>query len=426
MLTMIALPLLYAILDDVVGFKFRPFRLIRKKAIPILLILLLPAFASQAQTKAISLDEALEMALENNLEYKVSELQFDEQKALIKAANSIDKTAIYYEYDQNNIADNGYALGVWGIEQRFDFPTVYGARKKVAKLNSDVAGKELEQQKKVLSKEVSQAFYTVLYLKEKQLKIQFVDSIYNRYSKAAESSYKYGEISRLELLNAKSKHSQLELQKKQIENELAIAKQQLNTLIQGETEFTAFNGQLTKLSPKSADVQIDPMYQALNISVDKQKAQHKLSKNSLLPDLNVGYFNGTNQFAGAKRYYGFQLGIAVPLFFGEQKATIKANQIATETAYTLQEHYKIQFQAKLNSLGTELEQYVDAIKYYENIGKELSYELQEASQKSFSAGEIDFFQLVQSIDNAIQIEMNYLENLARYNRIVIEINYLTL
>ena len=45
---------------------------------------------------------------------------------------------------------------------------------------------------------------------------------------------------------------------------------------------------------------------------------------------------------------------------------------------------------------------------------------------SYSAGEIDFFSFAQSVDRAVEIEMNYLENLYNYNQLVLEINYLTL
>ena len=45
---------------------------------------------------------------------------------------------------------------------------------------------------------------------------------------------------------------------------------------------------------------------------------------------------------------------------------------------------------------------------------------------SYDSGEINFFQYIQSIENALEILLDYLNNLNDYNQIVLEINYLTL
>ena len=73
---------------------------------------------------------------------------------------------------------------------------------------------------------------------------------------------------------------------------------------------------------------------------------------------------------------------------------------------------------------TGLEKYSESITYYEQTGKQLSAELIRNAQKSHVAGEIDFFRFVQSVENAVAIELNYLENLSMYNELVLEINFL--
>ena len=46
------------------------------------------------------------------------------------------------------------------------------------------------------------------------------------------------------------------------------------------------------------------------------------------------------------------------------------------------------------------------------------------AQQSYKNGEIDFFDYIQSLENAKDIELQYLENLNAYNRTVIALNYL--
>ncbi|MBN2818055.1 MAG: TolC family protein, partial [Bacteroidales bacterium] len=52
-------------------------------------------------------------------------------------------------------------------------------------------------------------------------------------------------------------------------------------------------------------------------------------------------------------------------------------------------------------------------------------ELFKSANKSYESGLIDFFQFVQSIQNASQLQMKYLESLNQYNQLVLELNYLT-
>ncbi|MDA3928175.1 MAG: CusA/CzcA family heavy metal efflux RND transporter [Prolixibacteraceae bacterium] len=426
MLTMIALPLLYAILDDVKGVRFRPFRLIRTKVLPLLLLLIIPVFSANAQTSSLTLDEALELAYENNRELKAYELNVGEQKALIPASFSIEKTNLYYEYDENNAADNGYPLGVVGIDQSFSFPTVYSAQKKVALINVDVYRNELERQRHMLSKEVSQAYYQILFLKNKQQKYNFIDSIYSNYSNAAETSYKSGNVSYLEMLNSRSKHQKVKLMQSQLLSDLDRAHEHLQSLIQTDSAFTIPFEDLQKLKTQTVILETAPGYQVMEQLARKEEALTKVEKNKLMPDVNLGYFNGTNRYDNAQRYYGFQVGLGLPLFFGEQKARIKASSFAHEAALNRQENYKFQYLAKVNALNTELNKYEEVLNYYLSDGKHLSQEIIVSAQKSFDAGAIDFFRFVQSIDNAIEIELNYLENLSEYNRVVLEINYLNL
>ncbi|HOT65583.1 MAG TPA: TolC family protein, partial [Dysgonamonadaceae bacterium] len=57
-------------------------------------------------------------------------------------------------------------------------------------------------------------------------------------------------------------------------------------------------------------------------------------------------------------------------------------------------------------------------------GKHISDELIKFAQRSYDVGEIDFFRYIQSIENASDIRLEYLDNLASYNQTAIELNYL--
>jgi cobalt-zinc-cadmium resistance protein CzcA len=83
-------------------------------------------------------------------------------------------------------------------------------------------------------------------------------------------------------------------------------------------------------------------------------------------------------------------------------------------------------QARVSELRSEIQKYVESITYYLTIGKALSDEIFKTASKSYENGEIDFFNYILSLENAKQIEMDYLINLDRFNQVVLEINYITL
>lgn len=426
MLTMIALPLLYAILDNVVGFRFKPFGLIRSKVIPLVLLLIIPAFTLKAQTKTLTLDEAIQTALENNNELKAYQLKVEAQKALVPAAFNPDKTSLYYEYDENNVADNGHPLGVVGVEQSFQFPTVYVAQKNVAKLDVSLYEKELEKQSKQLIRQVTLAYDQIVYLQHKQLQYRIIDSIYSRYTSASETSFQAGNTSYLDKLTAQANHNRIKLQQKQLVSDLEMAHQLLKSILQIEEAIAIPVSTLEKIEVRPLLTQTEPGFQMMELLAKKEQAMYRVEKNKLFPDISLGYFNGTNSFDQAQHYNGFMVGVGVPLFFGEQKARLKAGNLFHEAALNQQAHYQIQFSASLNELQLELKKYDEALRYYEESGKVLANEMMRSAEKSFQSGAINFFRLVQSIESAIQIQLDYLDNLAGYNRVALKINYLTL
>ena len=63
------------------------------------------------------------------------------------------------------------------------------------------------------------------------------------------------------------------------------------------------------------------------------------------------------------------------------------------------------------------------IKYYTENGQSLSKEIIKTANMSYKNGEIDFFQYIQSMENAISIEVDYLNNVLAYNTSYLELHY---
>jgi cobalt-zinc-cadmium resistance protein CzcA len=433
LLTMLALPLLYSIVDGIKGIRLWPPKIMREKTLMLVFCLLVPALATSQQQpeergemRELTLSEALEIAYRNNNELIAYSLKAEESKALIRSAFSIDKTNIYYNYDENNVAANDYPIGVFGGEQRFDFPSVYFARRDANTHTYEMALDQLELKKREITREVSKAFYRIIYLQNRFQVYGRIDSIYSRFAGAATASFEQGDISYLEKLNALSVQSRIRLSINQLKYDNHVAMGNLATLLQFDSLFTVPPDTMPLLVATPDSVASVPEYQYLQNEALRNDAELRVAKQMLLPDLTVSYFNGTNRYEGARHYQGFEVGVGIPLFFSEQRATIRAKGYQMEATTHLQEHYIRMYHQRMEELMTNLEKFGEEIGFYFDHGKQLAMELSRSAQISYREGDIDFYQFVISLEEAAWIELNHLESLHLYNETVLDLNYLTL
>jgi len=433
MLTMLALPLLYAIFDDVSGIRIWPPGLKRTKVLVLLPLLLVPVPSlsqyspeEHKPVQELSLDEALEKAYANNSKLAAYRALADEADALIRTAYAIDRTSVYYSYDENNIAANDYPIGVIGAEQRFDFPTLYTARKKTSILKHSMAEERYLKERQVLGSKITGLYTEVVYHKNRLIVFSMLDSVYGRYSASAEAALAVGEISRLDMLNAKSRQSEVRQQCLQIQTEAGIAMAKLIGVMNYDSLFSVPGRNLEKVEFLPPDIDKDPGYKYLNRAVEMHNSRIREKKNEFLPDITVGLFDGTNNWPGAEHYSGFEVGLGIPLFFGEQRAEVKAAVHSRDAIAYFREDYKQAYATRVATLMAELDRYERALQYYNDFGKSLSAELLRVAHRSLESGETDFFRFSETVDRAVRIELDHLDYLQNYNRVAIELNYLTM
>ena len=426
MLTMIALPLLFEIFHNVKGIKFRPFRVIRSKTTMILLALTITSIGVMGQQNTYNLEQIKEIAINNNLSLNSYQLKIKEAEALKNSAFNTDKTSFYYEYDENNIADNGYPLKILGLEQRFKFPTKYSNKLQSNKLKIEINKLEYLKQKTILEREVSKMYYEIIFLTNNQNVYQTIDSLYYKIEEKAIKSYDAGEINYLDYLNILAKKQKTEADLFTAQNNLGIAYEKLSTLMNYNSEFKIVYEEIAILQNDSINFENNIEHQIFK----KQSAYFsniiKEYKHEFTPDFNVGYFFGTNQYANNQIYQGFKVGIDIPLFWTEQKTNYNAAKISYEINQNQFEDNIYKLKSKQAQLLLELNKYRALIKKYEDNGANLSNQIIISATKSFDAGEINYYEFVSSMDNALNSLLYHYENIAKYNSIIIELDYLTL
>ncbi len=419
-LTLIVLPVLYALFDRKGHF---PKVKIPATVITIFLLLTIPLL-SKSQDHKINVDQAVEIALRNNLGLKASAQRIDQSKQLIGSAIDINKTEVYYNKDQNNIAPNNLPLNVWGVNQTFQFPTVYGAQRNVMQSKSQLTKDQYMMDKRMVTKEVHKVYYEIVYWQQMLKNYYYLDSLYTSFEYAASRRFEQGESNYLEKLTAETKKKEISIQLSQIGESIRKNYIMLNQWLQSDTSFTVSDEQLNRITLQQLDTVAHPTLSYYTNALKLSNQLLVLEKQKLLPDINASVFQGTNMGSGSQSYSGFQVGVAIPLWFGSQKSKIAAAKTGANILKSESYNYKLQLISKYEALQSDLRQFEEGLTYYESTGKKLSMETLYHANKAYQNGEINFLQYTQLLENTKTIEANYLKSLFRYNMTVLEANYL--
>lgn len=278
----------------------------------------------------------------------------NQSEQLVGSAFNLDKTQVYYSYDQNNIAENGLPLRVFGVSQSLQFPTIYGAQRKVEKQKVALTTQQFKLNERALTKEVYKAYYEVVYSNSLVKQYTYLDSLYGQFAKAATKRYEVGETNLLEKLTAETKQKEIAIALAQARENVSKAYTMLNQWVQSDSLITVAEDELPRLTLKALNITEHPGMLYYDSAEKLAASSLSLERQKLLPDINLSVFQGTNNGVNARNYNGFQVGLAVPLWFGANKSKINAAKTETMIVANEFENYKIQLQSKYDGLHSDL------------------------------------------------------------------------
>jgi cobalt-zinc-cadmium resistance protein CzcA len=378
-----------------------------------------------AQNPDSELDQLISNGIKNNKGLKGFQLQVDKMQANMKSAYSFDKTNVYYNYDKNNIAFNNEPLKVIGIMQRFAFPTVYAAQRKVYESDYEKEKAKFELQKSKLALEISKSYNQIVYWQDQEKRYHYLDSLYQNFSKASDRRFELGETNYLEKITAQAKYRQIKTKLVQIGKDKKAEYEIMAALVQTDSSFTIKNNTMKPYFTKDSTSNKQLHVSYLESVTNNYKKQIVLQKQHWLPDINVDYFRGTNKGL-SQSINGFQVGVSVPILFGGNVAKSKVAQLELKSWQQQRQNEELKIDQFVRQKKNELEKYQEAITYYNQYGKKLSDEIIKVANASYKQGEIDFFQYILSLENATTIQIDYLDNVLLFNKTQLDSQYINI
>jgi cobalt-zinc-cadmium resistance protein CzcA len=149
-----------------------------------------------------------------------------------------------------------------------------------------------------------------------------------------------------------------------------------------------------------------------------------------LPDLLVGYnimsMKGTGAdnkiYDGAPRFQSVQAGLGIPIFNRGLRARInaaKVNEVIATNDYELNlQNITIAYRSAL----TDYQKYNSAVNYFERTGLKNAEIITSTANTQFINGQIDYLEYVLLINQAVNIQNDYIEALRNRNSSIVEIN----
>jgi len=283
---------------------------------------------------------------------------------LIGSAFNFDKTNIYYQRDENNLAIKNEPLNVFGVSQDFRFPNVYFAEKKRNQSKVDLQETKYSLQLLKIKRDIYSHYYELSYAKNKVQAYQYLDSLYTDFAIKAKRRFELGETNYLEMITARSKQKQLETLYKQSLLDVNQSRARLKKVVQVDS-ISIKDIELQKLELQNISLDTHEGLSFFAASIKYQQFETKLTKQSLLPDISAEYFQGTNSTLN-QTIIGYQFGLKIPFLFGSQRSKIKAYKISEDIVAEQKIDFEKQLQAEYESLLAKLSQCEESIIYYEH------------------------------------------------------------
>lgn len=403
----------------------------------IALILAIYPCTIQAQTETTqSLQQCIDMAMQNNPTMQSGKIKIQKAQDLQGTAYNIAKTNFILSQDPTEGGGSGNTIS---LNQEFDFPTIYAARKKLLKAETNLEQSNLEVTRNQLIMEISKTYHQLLYQQENKRILEKQDSIYAQFLYLANAKLQSGESGRLEQMNAQRLYDQnkIELQnaQKEYQNTQLILQKWINTenyINPLESKQTIIQ---TDLNIHQFDPQLTPIGKLLDNQIKVSQRNLEVTQQGYLPGINLAlknqlvlkWFNPYNvnrQRYDKGNFMGFDLGISIPLFFGEQRAKTKAAK--RDIALMKMQQTEAQLAIR-NQYQTYLNEYTKARKtldYYLQTGNNQANEIARISQLAYQQGEINYIEYIQNMKTAVDINLQYTNAVNDYNQTIIQLNYL--
>lgn len=430
LLTLFVLPILYIVFEKGIPQKRKKMKL-TTHALLVGIALISTIAAANGQT-TISLQTAIDSAMQNNLQVKNEKLKAAYQHMLIGSANMVAPTNISIEAGQIN---SYYTDTKLSVAQTLKLPIVYKRQKNLYEQEAKQSFLAVAVNETLLKKQVAQAFYHLSYLKQKEKLLQQLDTLFSSFLNRAQLRLAKGESNILEKASAQNQSMQIKIQLDQLQVDLALTQLQFQVLLNTTTVFVPSSSSIKMDSPLQENTSVQNHPLVLEAAQQQQIAEANLGveQAKLLPEFIIGLNNtsmkGTGAddklYSSAYRFTAVQAGIAVPIFNRAQKVKINAVKFSRGLAENQYNLAVQNLEIAYKTAGLEQKKIMGTVCYYEEEGLQTAELIRKTANEQLTNGNINYLEWAQLIHQSTLTQNDYIEAVKQLNEATINLHYFT-
>lgn len=388
-------------------------------------------FDASIPGEKMTLQQCFELADKQNIALQTGRKAVEKAQVMQGTAWDLDKTEIAFSQNPASSGDTDNGLT---FSQSIEFPTVYTARRNQLKAETQAEKSRLNVTSQQLRLEIANVYYAMLYQTHRLQILQQQDSVIQRYCDVAAKRYRAGEARQLEFLSADRMRNDNRLEMTKVKNEAENLQTALMALLNTTTPVVpaADNLVISQRSPMNAAFNYqqtaDAQYQKDLISaLDKEV---KCAKTGYAPSLSLAlrsqllidswdpYHINRQRFTEGN-FFGFEVTVGVPLFYGATKAKVKAAQKDREVAQLamLQEQRKKERDYKQGY--NRLQNAIKRMEYYSGENMAKAKDIERLSTLEYENGEISYVEYASALQEAIDMRLKQAEVVNEYNEAVL-------
>ncbi|WP_121665517.1 CusA/CzcA family heavy metal efflux RND transporter [Mesonia aquimarina] len=361
----------------------------------------------QGKTPTINLEEAVEKAKKQYYLLQNKNLSIEQEKTYKSEVVDLGTTKIFTAGEEINNGSGVYTLV--GINQQDIDLLGIGTKQNLLETRIALAEKVANFSEIELELAVRKSWTQVYTDKQKFKLYKSLDSIYKKFTKAAQLNFEVEAISQLEYKSAIIKARQISLQQSQYKKAYKNSLKKFNLWLASDTLFSITDEKPIIEIPirKSDRIENHPEIQLAEKKLANAEATHRLAKNQLLPKFNVQY--GFQEINGNGGFYSYQAGVSIPLFSGAEKRQQKSSEIEQEIASNnlsfTEQKIQIDYENALESFFTWQKNY----QFYQTEALPLAEEQKKGALLAYKEGAITYTEFTQWVAEAVSTEMAAIE-----------------
>ncbi len=364
----------------------------------------------------LSLFKARDLSILHSPKTKTANAWNAKGQAALKSAFTLNNPVVKYE------SPSGEFMTI-GVDQSFSFPTVYGNKKKLVKAQANLMEIESYQMKADVIYTASLMYLNAQYSSHKSSLLNARLKVLENLVLSNEQMYKAGEIDFLTLSNAKSELIMAQMSSNRIVNELKYSKEQLAAFLKIEDGILVDSlSPFYELSSAISSNGTTLLDQQISLQNDIAQKEIILIKSQNLPDIFVGYQNQGIKETPYK--YRFNIGMSIPIWLWQNKASVSTAKANAEYVSAQSENLKFEQKMRLIAIQNQTQSLHTTIDYFINYGLKNNKEMESASQRMYSAGEIPLVHHLENMLKSFDMNLQHIEDIKNYNMLILELEYL--